>query len=166
MGIPQYAWKQNGAMKRGWFRDKEQCLKHCEQHKSERPVYLYRRVLISHWWFPIIVRSKYQSFRCKVKAHLARRGPHGPDWTLLEDPWFQNPKNCHFKNMLREGYDVANCWGTTHYLVMLRLHGDDHNRQCFLKHLERSTLDLESLDIGKEWLLYCNMCSCSSKNKW
>ena len=139
-------------MKRGWFRDKEQCLKHCEQHKSDGDVYLYKRVVIPHGWVPFIVRSKYQSFRWKVKAHLARRGPQGPDWTLLEGPWFQNAKNClhHFKNMLREGYDVADCWGTTHYLVMRRRLGDDHKRQYFGKHLERPTLDLESLDIGQE----------------
>ena len=139
-------------MKRGWFRDKEQCLKHCAQHKSEGDVYFYKRVLIPHGWVPFIVRSKYQSFRWKVKAHLARRGPQEPDWTLLEGPWFQNPKNClrHFKNMLREGYDVADCWGTTHYLVMRRRLGDDHKRQYFGKHLERPTLDLESLDIGQE----------------
>jgi hypothetical protein len=48
--------------------------------------------------------------------------------------------------MLREGYDVADCWGTTHYLLMRRLWGD-RKRQYFLKHLERPTLDLESLDI-------------------
>jgi hypothetical protein len=152
MGKPQYAWKQNGTIKRGWFRDKETCLKHYEQHKSDGPVYLYKRVVIPLGWVPFIVRSKYQSFRWKVKAHLSIRGSQEPDWTLLEGPWFQNAKNClrHFKNMVREGYDVADCWGTTHYLVMRRRLWGDRKRQYFLKHLERPTLDLESLDIGKE----------------
>jgi hypothetical protein len=45
---------------------------------------------------------------------------------------------------------VADCWGTTNYLVMRRRLWDDHKRQYFLKHLEKPTLDLESLDIGKE----------------
>jgi hypothetical protein len=108
--------------------------------------------VIPHGWVPFIVRSKYQSFHWKIKAHLAIRGPQEPDWTLLEGPWFQNAKNClrHFKNMVREGYDVADCWGTTHYLVMRRRLWSDRKRQYFLKHLERPTLDLESLDIGKE----------------
>jgi hypothetical protein len=46
-------------MKRGWFCDKEQCLKHYEQHKSEGPVYLYKCVVIPHGLVPFIVRSKY-----------------------------------------------------------------------------------------------------------
>jgi hypothetical protein len=114
---PQYAWKQDGIMKRGWFPDKETCLKHCEQHKSDRPVYLYKRVLI-----PCLTFFKYQSFRWQVKAHLAIRRPQEPDWTLLQGTWFQNAKNClrHFKNMLREGYNVPDGWETTHYLVMRR----------------------------------------------
>jgi hypothetical protein len=106
-------------------------------------------VVIPDGWAPLIVKSKYQSFRWIVKAHLAIRGPQEPDWTLLKGPWFQNPKNClrYFKNMLREGYDVADCWGTTHYLVMRRRLGSDHKRE---KHIERPTLDLESLNIGKD----------------
>jgi hypothetical protein len=130
----QYAWKQDGIMKRGWFPDKETCLKHCEQHKSDRPVYLYKQVLIPGGWLPFL--NKYQSFRWQVKAHLAIRGPQEPDWTLLQGPWFQNPKNClrHFKNMLREGYDMPDGCETTHYLVMRRLLRD-HKR--WLRHRER-----------------------------
>jgi hypothetical protein len=85
-----------------------------------------------------------------VKAHFATREEKG-DWTLLESPWFQKVKPClhDFKNMMREGYDVADCWGTRHYLEMRRRLGDDHKRQYFLKHLDRPTLDLESLDISE-----------------
>jgi hypothetical protein len=52
---------------------------------------------------------------------------------------------------------MADCWGTIHCLVMRRRLGEDHQRKYFLKHLERPTLDLESLDIGKDRLfsLFC-----------
>jgi hypothetical protein len=126
MAKPQYAWKQEGIIKRELFPDKETCLKHCEELKTDKPVYLYKRVVIPDGWTPFIMKSKYQSFHWIVKATKADQ----PDRTLLEGRWFQNPKNClrHFKNMLREGYDVADGWGTTYYLVMRLLLGDDHKR--------------------------------------
>jgi hypothetical protein len=114
---PQYAWKQEGIMKKGWFPDKETCLKHCEQHKSDGDVYLYKRVVIPDGWTPFITKN-YQSFRWQVKATRADQ----PDRTLLVGPWFQTPKIClrHFKNKLQEGFDVADGWETTYYLVMRR----------------------------------------------
>ena len=147
MGKPQYAWKQNGEMKRGWFPDKETCLRHCKRHKSDGPVHLYKRVLIPQGWVPFIVRSKYQSFRWVVKAHLAIKAPDEPDWTLLKGPWFQTPKIClhHFKNMLREGYDVADCWGTTHYLVMRRVL-EDHQKPTVEETEESPTQERPTLD--------------------
>jgi hypothetical protein len=60
---PQYDWKQNGTMKREWFPDKKTCVKHCEQHNLNGPVYLYKRVVIPTGWVPFILKSKYQSFR-------------------------------------------------------------------------------------------------------
>jgi hypothetical protein len=116
MANPQYAWKQDGIMKRGWFSDKETCLNHCEQHKTDKPVYLYKRVVIPDGWTPFIMKSKYQSFRWKVKVTQADQ----PDWTLLEAPSFLNARNClrHFKKMLQVGHDMADGWETTYYLVM------------------------------------------------
>jgi hypothetical protein len=130
-------------MKRGRFTDKETCLKYCEKLKFDRPVYLYKRVLIPDGWLPFIMRSKYQSFCWKVKATRLDQ----PDRTLLIGPWFQTPKIYlrHFKNRLREEYDVADGWGTTNYLVMRR-HLGDCKRHYFLKHLERPIID--SLDIS------------------
>jgi hypothetical protein len=116
---PQYAWKQNGSMKSGWFPDKETCLNHCEQHKTEGPVYLYKRVVIPDGWTPFLTHN-YQSFHWEVKATKADQ----PDKSLLAASlWFQNPKNClcHFKKKLQEGFDVPNAYETTYYLVMRRL---------------------------------------------
>ena len=121
MANPQYAWKQDGIMKRGWFPDKETCLKHCEQHKSDKPVYLYKRVVIPDGWTPSITKN-YQSFRWEVKATR----PDQPDSPLLaglwNGPWFETPKNClrHFKNRLQDGFDVPDGYETTYYLVMRR----------------------------------------------
>ena len=117
MAKPQYAWKQEGN-KRGWFPDKETCLNHCEQHKTEGPVYLYKRVVIPDG-FPFLTQ-KYQSFHWEVRA----TPPDQPYRTLLAASlWFQNSKNClcHFKKKLQEGFDVPDGWGTTYYLVMRRL---------------------------------------------
>ena len=116
---PQYAWKQEGIFKRGWFPDKETCLNHCEQHESDKPVYLYKRVVIPDGWTPFLTK-KYQSFRWEVKATR----PDHPDNPLLaglwNGPWFQNPKIClhHFKQRLQEGFEVPT---PTYYLVMRRL---------------------------------------------
>jgi hypothetical protein len=122
-------------MKRGWFPDKKTCLKHCEQHKADGPMYLYKRIVIPDKWLPFL--NKYQSFRWEVKA----------DRTILIGPWFQNPKSCirHFKNMLREGYDVADCCETTHYLVMRRVLRD-HKR--WLRYRKRPTLDISNDHTG------------------
>jgi hypothetical protein len=125
MANPQYAWKQD--VKRGWFPDKETCLKHYEQHceqHCDKPVYLYKRVVIPDGWTPSITK-KYQSFRWGV---IATR----PDRTLQIDlwngPWFQNDKRihtlrrslCDFKNRLQDGFDVPDGYETTYYLVMRR----------------------------------------------
>jgi hypothetical protein len=55
-----------------------------------------------------------------VTADFTMREQESKKKTLIEGPWFQNPKNClrHFQNMIREGCDVTDCWGTRHYLVM------------------------------------------------
>ena len=122
---PQYAWKQ-GVKKRGWFPDKETCLKHyeqhCEQHGEQHgDLYLYKRVVIPDGWTPSITK-KYQSFRWEVKATR----PDYPESPLLEGlwkgPWFVNSKNClyHFKSRLQDGFDVPNGWETTYFLVMRR----------------------------------------------
>jgi hypothetical protein len=119
---PQYAWKQEGIFKRGWFPDKETCLNHCEQHKKDKPVYLYKRVVIPDGWTPFLTK-KYQNFRWEVKATR----PDHPDSPLLaglwKGPWFQNPKIClhHFKNRLQDGFDVPDAYETTYCLVMRRL---------------------------------------------
>ena len=97
MGKPQYAWKQNGAMKRRWFPDKDTCLRHCERHKSDGPVHLYKRVSIPQGWVPFIVRSK------------------------------------------------ADCWGTTHYLVMRRVL-EDHQKPTLEEPEERPTQERLTLD--------------------
>jgi hypothetical protein len=96
-----------------------------QRKKLDRSAYLYKQLLISYRWTPFIVRSKYQSFRRIRKAHFTIP-PVQLDWTLLKGPWFQTPKIClyHFKNVLRKGYDVANCWGTTHYILMQHDLGD------------------------------------------
>ena len=119
---PQYAWKQ-GVKKRGWFPDKETCLNHYEQHGEQHgDLYLYKRVVIPDGWNPLILKSKYQSFRWEVKATR----PDYPDSPLLEGlwkgPWFVTSKNClrHFKSRLQDGFDVPNGWETTYYLVMRR----------------------------------------------
>jgi hypothetical protein len=121
-------------MKRGWFPDKESCLKYCEKHKFDRPVYLYKRVLIPDGWLPFI--NKCHSCRWQVKVTRQDQ----PDRILLIDPWFKTPKIClrHFKQRLREGYNVADGWETTHYLVMRRLL-EHRNRHYFLRYLERPT---------------------------
>ena len=114
---PQYAWKQN-VKKRGWFPDKETCLNHCEQHKSEGEVYLYKREVIPKGWIPFINSKNYQSFRWQVKATL----PDLPDRTLLASLWFQTIRGClcHFKKKLQKGFDVPDDCETTYYLVMRR----------------------------------------------
>ena len=121
ISMPQYAWKQD-VKKRGWFPDKETCLnhyeQHCEQHgeqHGDKPVYLYKRVVIPDGWTPSIMKSNYESFRWQVKVTQ----PDQPDWTLVHGPSFQNPKNClrHFKKMLQVGFDVPT---PTYYLVMRR----------------------------------------------
>jgi hypothetical protein len=118
MAKPQYAWKQNGTMERGWFPDKETCLNHCEEHKTDQPVYLYKRVVIPDGWTPFLMTSKYQSFHWIVKATKADQ----PDRTLLASLWSQTLRGClcHFKKKLQEGFDVPDGWGTTYYLVMRR----------------------------------------------
>jgi hypothetical protein len=100
-------------MKRGWFPDKETCLNHCEQHKTDKPVYLYKRVVIPDGWTPSIVKWKYPSFRWQVKATQADQ----PDMTLLIGLWFETPKIClrHFKYRLQDGFHVplrlrGFCW--------------------------------------------------------
>ena len=109
------------------------------------PVYLYKRVPMPSTLF--ILKSKYEDFRWKVKAYFAFRQRES-DWTLLKSKWFDDANAClrDFKDL--KGYDVADCWGTTHYLVMRRRLGDDRKRQYFGKHLERPTLEEDSLDIG------------------
>ena len=96
-------------MERGWFPDKETCLNHCEQHKTEGPVYLYKRVVIPDG-FPFLTQ-KYQSFHWEVKATPLHK---------RIGPWFQTPKKClyHFKKKLQEGFEVPT---PTYYLVMRRL---------------------------------------------
>jgi hypothetical protein len=143
MDRPQYAWKQVGK-KSVWFSDKKMCLMHCKQHKtSTDPVYLYKRVPMPSTRF--ILKSKYEDFRWKVKAYFAFRQRES-DWTLLKSKWFDDANAClrDFKDL--KGYDVADCWGTTHHLVMRRVLGD-RKRQYFLKHLDRPTLEEDSLDI-------------------
>ena len=107
---PQYAWKQDGIMKKGWFPDKETCLNHCEQHKSDGDVYLYKRVVIPDGWTPSIMKSNYESFRWEVEATPLHK---------MIGPWFQSTKNClyHFKKKLEDGFDVPI---PTYYLVMRR----------------------------------------------
>lgn len=151
MGKTQYAWKQTGK-KSAWFSDKKMCLMHCNQHKvSQEPVYLYKRILVVHGSLPFILKTQYQDFCWKVKAYNTFR-QHESEWTLIKSPWFDNVKEClrDFKGM--KGYDVADCWGTQHYLMMRR------------RLVERRTLEMEesfllSLSRGggrdqEEWL--CN----------
>ena len=136
MAKVEYAWKQAGQKKSEWFLDKTQCLNHCKEHKTEGHVYLYKRLLIPNGWLPYLVKTAYQSFRWKVKAYWGvKERRHEPAWTLKASPWFDNHKNClrHFKDMLQEGYDVVDCWGTRHYLVMRRLLGQRKRLLC-LKH--------------------------------
>ena len=120
---PQYAWKQEGK-KSVWFWDKQMCLMHCKQRKtSTHPLYLYKRIVIPDGWVPFIRKTKYQEFRWKVKAFWGLMGRQDEgDWTLIDSPWYDNEKAClhHFKDMINGGYDVADCWGTRHYLVMRR----------------------------------------------
>ena len=47
--------------------------------------------------------------------------------------------------MLREGYDVADCWGTTHYLVMRRVL-EDHQKPTVEETEERPTQERPTLD--------------------
>lgn len=77
------------------------------------------------------MNTKYQDFRWKVNAYWGFR-QHEPDWTLIEYPCFDNPKDClrHFKDRLQEGYDVADCWRIRHYLVMQRLIGERRRLYC------------------------------------
>jgi hypothetical protein len=121
---------------RGWLPDKETCLKHCEQHKSDGPVYLYKRMVIPDKGLPFL--NKYRSFRWEVRAKADR--------TILIGPWFQNPKSSlrHFKNMLQEGYNVADDCKTSHYLVMRRVLRD---RKRWLRH-RRRPLDISDDHIG------------------
>jgi hypothetical protein len=78
--------------------------------------------------------------------------------------------------MFRKDYDVANSWGTRHYLLIRRVLGD-RKRLYFLKHMESLTLHLKrwtfqmtiAVVIKKSYfhvifnshivcnILYCNM---------
>ena len=127
MGNPQYRWRQ-GEKKSEWFYDKKMCLLHCKQHRTlEEPVYLYKRIRIPDGWVPLIMQTPYEEFRWKVKAFFATRQEEG-DWTLQKGEWFDLPKDClhQYKKMIQRGYDLADCWGTEHYLVMRRLLGERH----------------------------------------
>jgi hypothetical protein len=115
-------------MKREWFPDKETCLKHCEQHKSDGPVYLYKSVVIPDR----CLRSKYHGFRWEenVKAK--------PNRTFLQSPGFKTLKGClrDFKKMLqeKEEYDGTDDCETIHYLVMRRVLRE---RKMWRRHRER-----------------------------
>jgi hypothetical protein len=126
---PQYTWKQQ--WKREWFPDKETCLNHCEQHKSEGDVYLYKRVLIPDG-FPFLTH-KYHGFRWK-EFSKAR-----PNRLFGHSPWFQTLRGClcHFKKMLQEKKEFG--WTddceTIHYLEMRRLLRD--RKRWRRRHRER-----------------------------
>ena len=117
-------------MKREWFPDKETCLNHCEQHKSDGDVYLYKRVVIPDRWTPFT--NKYHGFRWEVFSKAK------PNRMFLQSPWFQTLKSClrHFKNMLQEKeyYGWTDDCETIHYLEMRRVLRD---RKRWRRHRER-----------------------------
>ena len=136
MAKPQYAWKQEGN-KRGWFPDKETCLNHCEQHKSEGPVYLYKRVVIPDG-FPFLTH-KYHGFRWEELSK------DKPNRLFGQSPWFQTLRGClcHFKKMLQEKkyFGWTDDCETIHYLEMRRVLRD--RKRWRRRHRERP-LDIKT----------------------
>lgn len=68
------------------------------------------------------METQVKQYKWKILAWSALR-LNKKKWTLQESPWFDQKKDCiaNFKEKMKNGYDIADSWGSEEYLLKRRV---------------------------------------------
>lgn len=67
----------------------------------------------------IKMETKEKQYKWKIVAWSALKNSDNKTWTIQESQWFDKKQACinDFKENMKNGYDVADSWGSEEYLM-------------------------------------------------